>query len=286
MSIAEFAYNSSVNRIIIKSPHEIVYGFRPRQPIDLIPMVDQYRVSESASSFATHMHELHKVISDKIKQSNFDYKLRADVWRKFKTFDIGDHMMVRIHPERLSLGTVKKLHARSAEPFKILTKLNDNAYVIDLPEDIGINSIFNIEDLVEYKSPNFNPNNPLVDESTPELFSERPPLFSLSDISHNVTENIDKILDDEIISTRDGETRRYLVCWERESLAKDTWLNRSKLQQIDPDLLEYYESFFTPDSTESSSLPPEENEEDMALTCLKKRHDDVYQRSRHQPASS
>ena len=67
LSIAEFAYNSSVNSTTGKSSHEIVYGFRPRQPIDLISMVDHYRVSESAPSFAMHMHELHKVISDKIK---------------------------------------------------------------------------------------------------------------------------------------------------------------------------------------------------------------------------
>jgi len=67
-----------------------VYGFRPRQPIDLIPMVDHYIVSESASSFATHMHKLHKVISDKFEQSNLNYKLGADVRKKFKTFNVRD----------------------------------------------------------------------------------------------------------------------------------------------------------------------------------------------------
>jgi len=45
LSIAEFAYNSSVNRTIGKSLHEIVYGFRSRQPIDLILMLDHYSLS-------------------------------------------------------------------------------------------------------------------------------------------------------------------------------------------------------------------------------------------------
>ena len=40
LSIAKFAYNSSVNSTTGKIPYEIVYGFMPRQPIDLIPMVD------------------------------------------------------------------------------------------------------------------------------------------------------------------------------------------------------------------------------------------------------
>jgi len=53
-------------------------------------MSDYYRISESASSFVIHMHELHKEISDRIEQSNINYKLRVDIRKKFKTFNIGD----------------------------------------------------------------------------------------------------------------------------------------------------------------------------------------------------
>ena len=123
-----------------------MYGFRPRQPIDLISTVDLYRVSESASFFTTHMHELHKEINDKIEQSNLGYKLRADVRKKFKTFNVGDLVMAWICPELFSPGTIKKLHACSAGPFKILIKLNDNAYIIDLLEDFEINPTFTIEE--------------------------------------------------------------------------------------------------------------------------------------------
>ena len=62
--------------------------------------------------------------------------------------------MLQIRPERYPPGTVKKLHARSAGSFKILKKINSNAYVVDLPSDFGINLSFNIEDLVAYKGPN------------------------------------------------------------------------------------------------------------------------------------
>ena len=87
-----------------------------------------------------------------------------------------------IRPERFPLGTVKKLHAHSARPFKILTKLNDNAYAIDVLEDFKINLTFNIDDLVEYKSLNFNPSNTLVDEPSPGHFL-RDPHFPHSQIS-------------------------------------------------------------------------------------------------------
>lgn len=36
----------------------------------------------------------------------------------------------------------KKVHSRSISPFKINKKINFNAYVLDLLDDVGINSIF------------------------------------------------------------------------------------------------------------------------------------------------
>jgi len=53
--------------------------------------------------------------------------------------------MVWIRPERYPPNTVKKLHARSAEPFKILGKINPNAYIVDLSHDFDINLSFNVE---------------------------------------------------------------------------------------------------------------------------------------------
>jgi len=82
--------------------------------------------------------------------------------------------MIRIHPKWFPLGTIKKLHANSVGPFKILNKLNDNTYVIDLLKDVGISYTFNMKDLVDYKGLDFNPNKPLVDKPSPEPFSESP----------------------------------------------------------------------------------------------------------------
>ena len=70
------------------------------------------------------------------------------------------------------------MHARSAGLFKIIKKINPNTFVIDLPSDFEISLTFNISDLVAYKDPLFNPDNPHVDlyESTPEPFFEGPHL--------------------------------------------------------------------------------------------------------------
>ena len=75
-----------------------------------------FRVSDSASAFASHIRGLHE-IREKIMKNNTDYKASVDLHHRLRTFDIGDYVMVRMRPERFPPGTVKKLHARSARPF-------------------------------------------------------------------------------------------------------------------------------------------------------------------------
>ena len=66
------------------SPSEVAYGFKPRQLIDLIPMSQYARTYESASTFTSHLHDLHRKISNKINQSNTPYKVRPDLHIKLK----------------------------------------------------------------------------------------------------------------------------------------------------------------------------------------------------------
>ena len=121
--------------------------------------------------------------------------------------------MVRLRPERFSPGTVKKLHARSTWLFQILKRINSNAYVVDLPPDFGISCPFNVEDLVSYRGTLDTPSNPFMDEPTHDLPSESPPLPPFPPKLSHAAENINSILDDQIISTRNGGTQRYLVNW-------------------------------------------------------------------------
>jgi len=86
----------------------------------------------------------------------------------------------------------------------VMKRINDNAYVLNLPEGFGISLIFNVEDLIVYKGPNFDLSNPLLDEPTQDLTSEGPSLTPLANLPPYAAEQINKIIDDEIISTTDG----------------------------------------------------------------------------------
>ena len=79
-----------------------------------------------------------------------------------------------MRPERFSLGTVKKLHVRSAGPFQILKKINSNAYVVDLLSDFGISCTFNVKNLVPYRGTFDTPSDSFMDEPIHDFLSESP----------------------------------------------------------------------------------------------------------------
>jgi hypothetical protein len=109
------------------SPFEVVHGYKPRKPLDLIPMSPHASVSMSAEAFAQHLHNLHIEINKQLEVSNASYKLRADLHKRQVEFNIGDYVMIRIRPERRPPGSASKLQARSAGPFKMFKRVGPNA---------------------------------------------------------------------------------------------------------------------------------------------------------------
>ena len=88
--------------------------------------------------------------------------------------------------------------------------MGPNACVIDFPHDYGIISSFNIEDLVAYKSPTIIPNTPfnepLLDPIDAPISTPLP-----LNLLYEHKESIDAILDEQIVSTKDGGIHCFLV---------------------------------------------------------------------------
>ena len=208
LSTAEFAYNNSVNRSIGKSHFQIVNGYSPHTPIDLVPLPPHMRVSEPAENFAKHIHDLHDEIRRKISLSNKDYKLAADVHRRSKEFNVDDYVMVHIRPERIPKTFSKKLYARAIGPYSIIRKMGSNTYLLDLPNDMDISPVFNVENLLPYRG-TFESSTLSSSVSVGEASKGAPTMPSLQFSK----ETVDTLLDDEFVTSRDGGFRRFLVEW-------------------------------------------------------------------------
>ena len=203
---AKFSYNSSVNRTTGKSPFEVVHGLKPKTPIDLIPTPTLHRVSESAESFAKRMHDLHHQISDQINSNNLKYKTLADKHKKFQEFNIGDYVMIKMRPERFPQGSNRKLQARSAGPFKVLSKIGANTYILEILSNWGISPTFNVEDLVQFQGSTSMPSDPFERPSESEAKLDSPltqNILALHDIPAR-QEYVEQILDEQITFTRRG----------------------------------------------------------------------------------
>jgi hypothetical protein len=76
---------------------------------------------------------------------------KRNKWRKEVLLEPGDLVWVHFRKDHFPYLRHSKLLPRGAGPYKVLSKINGNAYMIDLPkDDFGVNNSFNVADLTPY----------------------------------------------------------------------------------------------------------------------------------------
>ena len=119
---AEFAYNSSVNRSIGKSPFEVVYGWNPTSVLNLVPLPLGDKISDDGEAFIEHIQQLQQEVRQKLQASNQQYKTIKDTRRRHQVFKEGDLVMVYLQKQRFPRGTYHKLKYKKIGPSQILKK--------------------------------------------------------------------------------------------------------------------------------------------------------------------
>ncbi|GJX88135.1 RNA-directed DNA polymerase [Tanacetum coccineum] len=148
---AEFAYNRSVNCTTGKSPFEVVYGQNPITPLDLVPVPKVGRFSEEGADQSEQIKKLHRSVQEQIIRHNKQYKEHADKRRKQVLYREGDLAWIHLRKECFPAGRFGKLKPQGDGPFRVLKKINDNAYKIELPGHYNVSATFNVADLSPYK---------------------------------------------------------------------------------------------------------------------------------------
>jgi hypothetical protein len=131
-------------------PFEVVYGYIPRAPIDLFVIDVEDEPHVDALAHIDHMKQLHKETQQNIAVANKKYQVAGSKGRKHVSFEPGDLVWLHLRKDRFPTLRRSKLMPRAAGPFKVLTKINDNAYVLDLPMEFGVSTSFNVADLKPY----------------------------------------------------------------------------------------------------------------------------------------
>ncbi|GKB64684.1 RNA-directed DNA polymerase [Tanacetum coccineum] len=151
---AKFAYNSAVQSSTRCLPFEVVYKTSPRHVVDLFDLPGKKNVQ--ANRMVEEVQATHEVVRANITEANAKYKIAMDKHRRKKLFQVGDEVMVFLRKERFPVGTYSKLQPKKYGPYKVLRKINDNAFVVDLPNTMSISKTFNVSDIYEFHSEDVN----------------------------------------------------------------------------------------------------------------------------------
>nr|GEU45446.1 hypothetical protein [Tanacetum cinerariifolium] len=144
---AEFAYNKSTSHTTGKSLFFIVYGRHLITPLDLAPIPIIGPVSVEGDDRSKQIKEPHQKMREQITKHNQQYQDQANKHRKRVLYKEGDLVWIRFRKERFLAGRSGKLKPRADGPIRVLKKINDNAYKLELPCHYNVSATLNVVDL-------------------------------------------------------------------------------------------------------------------------------------------
>ena len=112
---------------------------------------------------------MHENVRQQIQRRTEQYVSQANKGRKKLVFEPGDWVWVHMRKERFPAQRRSKLHPRGDGPFQVITRINDNAYKLDLPGEYNISATFNVSDLTPFDVGDDSWTNPLEERGTDEI---------------------------------------------------------------------------------------------------------------------
>lgn len=138
--MAQFAYNTSLQESIKTTPAYALFGYTPDPYRDLYNRIQNIK----AILEADNLRELHAELRTELEFIRERIKRYYDQKRsKGPTFSEGDIIYLSTKDIKTKRPS-KKLDFKYLGPFKILKKLSDSTYKLDLPPKVKLHPVFNI----------------------------------------------------------------------------------------------------------------------------------------------
>ena len=147
MPLVEFSYNNSYHASIKTAPFEALYGRKCRSPVCWAETGESQLTGPEIIQETT---ENIVQIKQRIQTARDRQKSYADLKRKHVEFEVGDRVMLKVSPWKgvVRFGKRGKLNPRYVGPFKVLARVGDVAYRLELPQELSrVHHTFHVSNL-------------------------------------------------------------------------------------------------------------------------------------------
>nr|GEY02550.1 putative polyprotein [Tanacetum cinerariifolium] len=145
--LVEFSYNNSYHATIKATPFEALYGRKCRSPVCWTEVGGAQILGPELIQETT---EKKVQIKQRMQAAHDRQKSYADLKRKPMEFQVGDKVMLKVSPWKgvIRFGKWGKLNPRYVGPFKLLERVRDVAYKLNLPEELSrVHNTFHVSNL-------------------------------------------------------------------------------------------------------------------------------------------
>ncbi|GJX00819.1 putative reverse transcriptase domain-containing protein [Tanacetum coccineum] len=136
LPLVEFSYNNSYHASIKAAPFEALYGRKCRSPVCWTEVGEAQILGPELIQETT---ERIVQIKQRMQAARDRQKSYADLKRKPMEFQVRDKVMLKVSPWKgvVRFGKRGKLNPRYVGPFKVLGKVGEVAYKLELPEELS-----------------------------------------------------------------------------------------------------------------------------------------------------
>ena len=143
----EFSYNNNYQTSLKMAPFEALYGRRCRTPLLWDEVGDRQLFGPD---LIKESEQKVRLIRDRLKVAQSRQKSYADCKRKETVYEVGDRVYLRVSPLRAvkRFGVKGKLAAHFVGPYKVLERMGEVAYKLELTEGLsGVHNVFHVSQL-------------------------------------------------------------------------------------------------------------------------------------------